>query len=202
MLRNVMENFENVIVLVNSANPMEMGFLNDVNHYLYTDDRYDETHNVAELMGHLKAAVHVGFPGDTGALAIPDILDGTVNPSGHLADTWAVDFMKNPVLNNFGYNRSENGNASGKVHFVHYDEDIFVGYRYYETKYFEEGGKGAENDAGARWYESEVMYPFGYGLSYTEFEWTVTSKDGKADLPKERYGHNDGRSEKRRQDGR
>lgn len=180
MLQSVMANFDNVIVLVNSANPFELGFLNDPEHYLYTDNEFTTTTAEAEeMMGHLKAAFHIGFPGSTGALAIPELLDGTVNPSGHLADTWAVNFMNNPVMDNFGYNGSGDGNKSvSGVEYVHYDEDIYVGYRYYETKYFTEGG---DDENGNAWYDAEVMYPFGYGLSYTTFDWELLRDQSTAE---------------------
>lgn len=186
LLQNVMIHFDNVIILINSANPFELGFLNDPTHYLYTDvymdndaanentKAFNELYDAQEMMGHLKAVMHVGFPGSTGALAIPKLLDGTVNPSGHLADTWAINFMDNPVLDNFGFNGTENGNLSG-VEYVHYDEDIYMGYRYYETRYYTEGGNGAgdDTDKGETWYDATVMYPFGYGLSYTDFKLEV-----------------------------
>lgn len=188
MLQSVMANFDNVIVLVNSANPFELGFLNDPEHYLYTDNEFTTTTAEAEeMMGHLKAAFHIGFPGSTGALAIPELLDGTVNPSGHLADTWAVNFMNNPVMDNFGYNGSGDGNKSvSGVEYVHYDEDIYVGYRYYETRYFTEGG---DDENGNAWYDAEVMYPFGYGLSYTTFDWELLRDQSTAEnTPLEKDG--------------
>lgn len=170
LLQNVMDNFENVVVLVNSANPLELGFLKDPAHYLYIDNGYTSSETQArEKMSRLKAALHVGFPGTSGSDAIPGILDGTINPSGHLADTWAVNFMNNPVLKNFGFNKSSDGNKSG-VEYVHYDEDIYMGYRYYETRYITEGGDSANGNA---WYDAEVMYPFGHGLSYTAFDWEL-----------------------------
>ncbi len=176
LLQNVMNSFENVIIMVNSANPLELGFLNDPGHYLYTDNNYTaDAAAAAEKMSRLKAALHIAFPGSSGALAIPDLLDGTVNPSGRLADTWAVNFKNNPVLQNFSFNGSAGGNKSG-IEFVHYDEDIYMGYRYYETKYITEGG---DNVAGNAWYDAEVMYPFGYGLSYTDFTWEVLKGEGE-----------------------
>ena len=144
--------FEKTVVLVNSAATMELGFVKD--------DAY----------GKIDACLWIGAPGMNGAMAIGEILSGKVNPSGHTADTYAADFTADPTWHNFGNNRKQGGDAytvDGKAKnyfFVDYEEGIYVGYRYYETRGYTDGEK---------WYDEHVVYPLGHGLSYTTFEWTV-----------------------------
>lgn len=173
LLQEVMNEFENVVLLINASGPMEVGFLNDPTHYLYTDNDYtSSTEEATAKMNRIRAAVTVGFPGTDGCYEIPRLLSGEITPSGHLADTWVYDMKKDPTWQNQGSNGSANGNVNGAP-FVHYDEDIFLGYRYYETRYFEEGRENL--DDGEAWYRGQVQYPFGYGLSYTTFEWSDVS---------------------------
>ncbi len=120
----------------------------------------------------IKAALYVGVPGQSGARAIPRILRGDVSPSGRIADTLAYDYQThNPSFMNAAY-----ANDS-----MVYQEGIYVGYKWYETAdvsgYFTAKGTS---------YDKVVQYPFGYGLSYTDFEWKVesrswTSKDVMSD---------------------
>ncbi len=143
MVEYACENFKDIIVLINSSATLELGWLND----------YPQ----------IKAALYIGYPGETGLEAIGDILKGDITPSGHTVDTFAYDLTAAPSFVNmtstgFGYN-----NLSDHW-FVEYEEGIYVGYRYYETR--------GETD-GEEWYQSQVQYPFGFGLSYTDFEWTV-----------------------------
>ena len=98
---------------------------------------------------------------------VASILNGDVNPSGRLVDTWAADFTKNPSFVNFGTGclpDTTDKYDGGMYYSVDYEEGIYVGYRYYETR--------GETD-GEDWYNANVVYPFGYGLSYTTFDWTV-----------------------------
>jgi len=109
--------------------------------------------------------------GSTGFNALGNILSGEVNPSGKTADTWLRDLHKAPYINNIGhfaYTNTEDvetaakaawERADGIVSFVNYVENIYVGYRFYETAALE----GLLN------YDETVLYPFGYGLSYTDF---------------------------------
>ena len=130
---------------------MEIGFLND------------------EAYG-IDAAVWVGCIGDQGANAVAKVLNGTVNPSGRTVDTYVSDLTKDPTYVNFDdtfYNNidgSIGGYESGR--FNEYEEGIYVGYRYYETAAAEamDGNYDGFN------YDEAVVYPFGYGLSYTTFE--------------------------------
>ena len=149
LLQLACESFDKVIVLINAANPMEMGFLNE-----YPID----------------ACLWVGAVGQEGAWAIGEALAGEVNPSGRLVDTWASDAFSAPAMANFGdYTILNSQVASGDKYMV-YAEGIYVGYRYYETRY-EDVVLGSESAANYD-YAQQVQFPFGYGLSYTEFAWS------------------------------
>ena len=148
--------FKKVIILVNSATSMELGFL--------------------EEKEGIDAALWIGTLGGSGADAVGNVLNGTVNPSGHLVDTYVRDFTKDPTWNNFGDNLSSKGNAyllggaMSDYYFVEYEEGIYLGYRYYETRSYQDVYRFG-TDYG--WYDENVVFPFGYGLSYTTFEWTL-----------------------------
>ena len=109
--------------------------------------------------------------------AVGRVLSGQVNPSGHTVDTFAREFKQDPSWENFSTNLTSDGNAyidergrAAGYYFVDYEESIYVGYRYYETRGFTDG---------EAWYEDHVVYPFGYGLSYTTFETElVTAPEG------------------------
>ncbi len=162
LLEHVKENFSKVIVVLNVGTTMEIPEL-----------KADED---------IDAILWIGFPGATGIMALGQILTGTdtegnqISPSGHTVDTWAADFTMDPTWYNTGIYGSEYGNRylyNGETTdyaFVNYEEGIYVGYRYYETRCYEE----AAADPQSVWYENSVVYPFGYGLSYTEFDWDVS----------------------------
>ena len=114
----------------------------------------------AAFADKIDAAVWIGFTGSNGITALGEILNGDVNPSGRLVDTWAADFTKNPSFVNFGTGclpDTTDKYDGGMYYSVDYEEGIYVGYRYYETR--------GETD-GEDWYNANVVYPFGYGLSY------------------------------------
>lgn len=145
--------FEHVVVLFNVPSSFEATFL--------TDSAY------AEFADKIDAAMWIGFTGSNGIMALGEILSGEVNPSGRLADTWAADFTKNPSFVNFGTGNTPDLTDKydgGLYYSVDYEEGIYVGYRYYETRGFTDGED---------WYKENVVYPFGYGLSYTSFDWNV-----------------------------
>ena len=162
LLEHVKDNFSKVIVVLNVGTTMEIPEL-----------KADED---------IDAILWIGFPGATGIMALGQILTGTdtegnqISPSGHTVDTWAADFTMDPTWYNTGIYGSEYGNRylyNGETTdyaFVNYEEGIYVGYRYYETRGYEE----AAADPQSVWYENSVVYPFGYGLSYTEFDWDVS----------------------------
>ena len=118
----------------------------------------------------IDACLWIGFPGASGAAAVGEILSGQVNPSGKTVDTWAADLKAMPSFQNFGDNNQKDGDRyfvdgeAQSYYFVNYEEDIYVGYRYYETR-------GA--DEGEEWYRRNVVFPFGWGLSYTTFDWEL-----------------------------
>lgn len=172
ILTEICGNFDNVVVIVNCATSMELGFLED--------DSYN---------GKIKGAIWVANPGSTGLNALGKILNGTVNPSGHTVDTFAKDFTKTPSYQNFGDNKSTLGNtylvdgAKQDAHFVDYEEGIYVGYRYYETRAFTDGEE---------WYKNNVVYPFGFGLSYAEFSWElVDTKIGNTQESAVKFNNDD-----------
>ena len=152
MLEMVCENFKDVIVLYNGANAMELGFL----------DEYTQ----------IKGALWCPGTGQSGFNSLGKILNGEVNPSGKTSDTFIADLTAAPTWNNFGsffYDNMEefhmtNVGFTGEKQtlipsFVNYVDGIYVGYRFWETA-AEEGVIDSEET---------VLYPFGYGLSYTTF---------------------------------
>lgn len=162
-------NFDKVVVLINASTTMELGDIQ-------ADTGID-------------SVLLIGSPGLTGFNAVGQVVAGEVNPSGKTVDIWAADFEKDPTWSNFGhfkYNNLEvsyptsalgsvasNADVTPNATFVNYAEGIYFGYRYYETA----AAEGFIN------YDDAVVYPFGYGLSYTDFEWdvlrsTTGDKDG------------------------
>ena len=154
LLAMARENFDKVIVLINSTNAMQCDFL--------TDDSYG-----------VDAALWIGYTGTWGLNAVADILTGEVNPSGHLVDTYCNDNSTAPSLVNFYgtqyANATEDNNAEW-YDFMLDSEGIYIGYRYYETRY--EDAVLGQGNAGDYDYNANVAYPFGYGLSYTTFDWS------------------------------
>ena len=171
--------FSKIVLLVNSPSPLELGDIEK-------DDK-------------IQSILWTGLPGGNGMKAVGRIFNGSVNPSGHTVDTWAADYRKDPTWNNFGDGSQTSSDMVTKNYtllnpdgkniskrydetgadiqgtdatgqglsvtdtFVRYEEGIYTGYRYYETM-------GA--DEGETWYENNVVYPFGYGLSYTNFQYS------------------------------
>lgn len=177
LIKYVGDRFDNVIVLFNTGSQMEVGFLDDENHYAYHKN--------------IKGAMWIGFPGNGNGLeAVGEILAGKISPSGHTVDTYARDFKLDPTWSNmptYTNNLFVYSNYSSKS-FVNYKESIYSGYRYYETRGFTEGDdayvSGGENTDVIHgttttewddWYDAHVVYPFGYGLSYTSFDWEFVS---------------------------
>lgn len=159
-------NFDTVVIVVNSSTTIEMGDLQ-------ADTGVD-------------AILLAGSPGATGLNAVGRILSGDVNPSGRTADLWAADFTADPTFPNFGgflYDNlsvsypvssietaTSNATVTDEAPFVNYAEGIYFGYRYYETAAAE----------GFIDYDQAVVYPFGHGLSYTDFAWEVTDTQAGA----------------------
>ena len=148
----VSENFDDVLVMLNTANAIEMGWV--------------------EEYPNIKGVVWVGYPGQEGISSIVKVLTGEFNPSGRLVDTYAYDSLSSPAAQIFDYAEFTNTNneKGPKNAFTIYGESIYVGYRYYETRY-EDVVLGLGN-AGDYDYTAQVQYPFGYGLSYTSFSYS------------------------------
>ena len=158
-----------IIVLINTSNALQVDFLND----------YD-----------VDACLWVGGLGIAGTNAVTDIIAGKVNPSGGLVDTYCYDNLSSPAMQN--YIAQTYGNFNGQVPdaastYMVYQEGIYVGYKYYETRYFD-AVMGAGNTAGyAQQYGKEVAFPFGYGLSYTTFQYSDMQVERVANEGEETY---------------
>ncbi len=158
LLKYVEDNFDKVIVLINNSRPVEL-------RKLEKDPKVD-------------SILVVGNPGDNGFDAVGKILNGSVNPSGRLSDIYPTDLKTTPSYENYNVSSKNRQNwiytIDGKetdTYMVDYEEGIYVGYRYYETRGAEELKKAPDST----WYEDNVVYPFGHGLSYTSFEWKIES---------------------------
>ena len=164
MVDMVCSNFDNVIVIYNGANQFELGFA----------DEYPQ----------IKSVVWCPGTGNVGFNALGKVFSGEVNPSGKTPDTFIYDMTTAPWWNNAEKTEYTNladmaveGMNAGTAQvyapaFTNYVEGIYVGYKYYETAAQE----------GAIDYDKTVQYPFGYGLSYTEFEQKMgelKEKDGQ-----------------------
>ena len=138
-----------VTVLLNTLNAMEVG----------------------PLMQRDVSVVWVCAGGQQGLRAIPGVLNGTYNPSGKLVDTYVYDNFSAPAMVNFGdFNYANYDDSFGSQKYLIYQEGIYVGYKYYETRY--EDAVLGQGNAGDYDYAQTVAYPFGYGLSYTTFEYS------------------------------
>lgn len=158
LLEQAEATFENVIVLINSGNAMELGFLED---------------------SGVDAALWIGDPGDVGTVGIVNILTGAVNPSGRLPDIYPYEVETTPSYYNFDtfeYTNSKDcfkNFESHPAYLVEYQEGIYVGYRYYETRdSYDYTTREGDSNTGLS-YNDVVQFPFGYGLSYTTFDWEL-----------------------------
>lgn len=162
MIDAVTANFDNVILVVNSSNTFELGWVKDYS--------------------QIKSVVNIAGPGQNGFTSLGKVLAGQVNPSGRTVDIYTADLLKNPAMSSFGDQyyvlQNEDGSYSiatdkqkVKLNYVDYKEGVYLGYRFYETA----------ADEGAINYDEEVVYPFGYGLSYTEFSQEVVPNSLKWD---------------------
>ncbi len=163
--------FKSIIVLINSSNALELDFLNP------------------EICGEdygIDSAMWIGDVGQTGINGVAQLLSGAVSPSGSLVDTYLYDNMTNPAMYNFftqaypnaaEYNLLTEGADVQGMYSV-YQEGIYLGYRYFETRY-EDVVMGTANAGDYDW-ATTVAYPFGYGDSYTTFAYSnfkVTESD-------------------------
>ena len=173
LLTYVGSNFKNVVVVVNSTNTMNLNFLNTI--------------------PGLKGCLVCGATGMTAASGVVSVLYGDANPSGRLSDIYPFDFKTNASYVNSGstgvngYLNSDglypadgttNGNVGNnsqkydEVSYLDYVEGIYVGYKWYETADVEGYWNDIDNEYG-KGYDGVVQYPFGYGLSYTNFSWEI-----------------------------
>lgn len=166
LVKHVKENYPDkpIIVLINSSNILQIPEL---------------AAPKAESEYGVDAIFWVGNTGNNAIEAIGQLLNGDVNPSGHTVEVWEKDFTKGPTWTNFGqqtqngtdaYLYTEDGNATIYAN-IEYREGIYLGYKYYETAY--DDAAEEEKDAA---YEN-VLYPFGYGLSYTTFDWELVENE-------------------------
>lgn len=164
--------FKKVIVLINSSNAIEMDFLNP------------------EICGEdygIDSAMWIGDVGQTGINGVAQLLAGEVTPSGSLVDSYLYDNMANPAIYNFytqaypnaaDYNLLTDGPDVQGMYSV-YQEGIYLDYRYYETRY-EDAVMGTGNAGDYNW-STTVAFPFGYGDSYTTFEYSDFNVTESAD---------------------
>ena len=159
--------FDKIIVLINSVYPLELDELTDYG---------------------VDACLWIANPGYYGLPGVVNVLTGAANPSGRLVDTYAADADSSASMQNYGTNAMVFTNSSElaphEQKYVVYQEGIYVGYKYYETRYADavmgtgnaSGSAGIYASEGNSWnYADEVVFPFGYGLSYTTFEQTLDS---------------------------
>ena len=172
LLRHIAQSgkFEHIIVLLNGSNYIDLGFL------------YERTNptDYNDFGKNIDAVINIGSVGGFGIMSLGKILNGDVNPSGHTVDLVYTNYQNDPTWQNFGGNFENNGDnyrngdkmgtdgkPVGSAYFlVEYEENIYMGYRYYETR-------GKDDEA---WYNANVVYPFGYGLSYTTFSEELLNK--------------------------
>lgn len=163
--------FKKVVVLLNSVFAMEMDWLDEYN---------------------VDAVLWVGNPGFYGMPGAIRVVTGEVNPSGHTQATFAANSLSAPSAENFGLHAYDYAGKTPRAagdSFVSYNEGIYVGYRYYETRYEDTvlGQGNAASATGAKassdgWnYAEEVCFPFGYGLSYTTYEYALDNLSYDAD---------------------
>ena len=178
LLLYVTERFENVVLILNTNNNLELGFLDCADYWYNVFGITDDT-AITRAMDRINSAILIGSPGGNGIMALGRILNGEVNPSGRTVSTHSRDFFTEPALQNFANNNSHLGNVylnpngtvpaiAYRTFVVEYQEGIFVGYRYWETR----AAHPAAGDA-QTWFDDHVVFPFGWGLSFTNFVWTL-----------------------------
>ena len=151
-LSSTVKIYKRVILILNTGYPVEMKFISSLS---------------------LSAIIWTGFCGQRGTESLADILSGRVNPSGRLADTWPFDYYDLPAALNF-VNQDENApvySDDGKKMGVRifYEEEQFVGYRYFDTFQNKNGSQFDQN-------RNSAAFLFGHGLSYTKFSLSASAK--------------------------
>jgi len=173
VMQYINDNFDDFILIVNCNNAMELGF--------------------AKQFDKLKTIVQIPSTGGSGLDKLPEILKGSIASSGRLADTFVTDSFAIPSSYNIGdFEYLVDGNKVGNIfdknnfdglYYMNYDESIYVGYRYFETRYADTFINNVESNASQGFnYSENVIYPFGYGDSIVDFEYSNFScneVDGK-----------------------
>lgn len=177
--------FKRVILMLNTVNPLNM-------------------RDIAPYVDGIDSCVWIGQPGSSGTNAVADIFKGAITPSGRIPDTYVYDNLSAPATENDGLNsacdvnkykgdlrglgyQAQNGDSQTK--YIVYQEGIYIGYRYYETRYADSvlgqgnatSTKGAKNSKSGWNYDEEVAFPFGYGVSYTTFDYSGFNVEKKGD---------------------
>ncbi|QEA53070.1 glycoside hydrolase family 3 N-terminal domain-containing protein [Loigolactobacillus coryniformis] len=157
IIKYLNDHYKNVVVLVNANAAINLDWL--------------------KAYPNIKSVVYA----PTISNSLGKIFSGKINPSARTVDTFAVNASESPAAQNVGdYQYYTADNKKTKYNYVSYAEGIYVGYRYYETRY--EDSVLKQGNAGQYNYNNQVVYPFGYGLSYTKFDWknyqTKEYKDG------------------------
>lgn len=144
-----------VIVLLNTSNAIQLDFMKN------------EDYGIDSLMW-------IGGVGATGINGVAKLLTGREAPSGSLVDTFLYDNLSSPAMVNFNTQEYVGAEKAGlndnQKYYVVYQEGIYLGYKYYETRYEDQILK--QGNAGNFAYDEQVAYPFGYGMSYTQFEYS------------------------------
>ena len=159
ILQYLNDNFDNTVLIVNTASALDLDFLED--------------------MPNIKSVLFVPSAGTYGLDSLAGILAGDINPSARTADTFSGKPLESPAAQNYGdYEYVDKDGNRTNYNYITYAEGIYVGYKYYETRY-EDAVMGTGN-AGDYDYSEQVTHPFGFGLSYTTFDWSgfSTSWDG------------------------
>ena len=159
ILQYLNDNFDNTVLIVNTASALDLDFLAD--------------------MPNIKSVLFVPSAGTYGLDSLAGILAGDINPSARTADTFSGKPLESPAAQNYGdYEYVDKDGNRTNYNYITYAEGIYVGYKYYETRY-EDAVMGTGN-AGDYDYSEQVTHPFGFGLSYTTFDWSgfSTSWDG------------------------
>ncbi len=202
LLRGACDAFNDVIVLINANNTLQLRWLEDGKGKLVQENFNGSDTNVVQVQGvteiltsaqkdKIKGAVWMGATGIYGLLGLAKVMSGKVNPSGRLSDTWAYDVMSAPAANYIGsasYSADAIGTAPLSNNYNINHEGIYIGYRYYESRYYDLKKNNANSSnsltgitgaTSSSWsYDDKelgVQYPFGYGLSYTTFKYELQS---------------------------
>ncbi len=160
LLQKAAAQYKNLVVVLNTANMIELGPVKE----LYTAD--------SGAVGNIDAVMWIGKLGYHGMPAVVSIVEGKLNPSGKMTDTYVYDVYSSPATKAYGDSEYTNVSVKGAehgepAHYQEYNEGIYVGYRYYETA----------ATLGYIDYDKTVAYPFGYGKSYSDFAWKIIEAD-------------------------